>query len=112
MLLIKFGEYKREIWNEALTFLGVNNIIFMKKERLVSDEASSNNELINLNLQSYLASRQLACEQFNNLFNLPDDKKISVRVRSDLHNVIKDTLSSISDFKLDENLYKKENENG
>ena len=69
-----------------------------KKERLVTDEANSNNELINLNLQSYLAPRKKACEQFNTLFNLSDDKKIDVRVRSDLHNIIKQVESIVNDF--------------
>lgn len=71
-----------------------------KKERLITDEANSNNELINLNLQSYLAPRQMACKQFNDLFGLTGtDKEISVRVRSDLHNVIKNAQSVINDFK-------------
>ena len=64
----KIMDYKKEIWNEALTFLGINNIMIDKKERLVSDEANSNNELINLNLQSYLIPRQEACNQFNEKF--------------------------------------------
>ena len=95
----KIMEYKKEIWNEALTFLGVNNIMVDKKERLVSDEANSNNELINLNLQSYLAPRQEACKQFNEKFGFTGtDKEISVRVRSDLHNIIKTTQSMVTDF--------------
>ena len=100
----KVMDYKKEIWNEALTFLGINNIMVDKKERLVSDEANSNNELINLNLQSFLAPRQEACKQFNEKFGLTGtDKEISVRVRSDLHNIIKNEQSIIND-------YKKENE--
>lgn len=66
----KIIDYKKEIWNEALTFLGVNNIMVDKKERLITDEANSNNELINLNLQSYLAPRQEACRQFNEKFRI------------------------------------------
>lgn len=96
----KIMDYKKEIWNEALTFLGVNNIMIDKKERLVSDEANSNNELINLNLQSFLAPRQEACRQFNEKFGFTGtDKEISVRVRSDLHNIIKNEESIISDYK-------------
>lgn len=96
----KLTDYKKEIWNEALTFLGINNIMVDKKERLVTDEANSNNELINLNLQSYLAPRQLACKQFNEKFGLTGtDKEISVRVRSDLHNIIKQAQSVVQDFK-------------
>lgn len=95
----KIMEYKKEIWNEALTFLGINNIALEKKERLISDEASSNNELINLNLQSYLAPRQEACRLFNEKFGLTGtDKEISVRVRSDLHNIIKNMESVVTDY--------------
>lgn len=96
----KITEYKKEIWNEALTFLGINNIMVDKKERLITDEANSNNELINLNLQSYLAPRQEACRQFNEKFGFTGtDKEISVRVRSDLHNIIKNAQSIVSDYK-------------
>ena len=100
----KIIDYKKEIWNEALTFLGINNIMVDKKERLITDEANSNNELINLNLQSYLAPRQEACRQFNEKFGLTGtDKEISVRVRSDLHNIIKNAESIVNDYKkLDE----------
>lgn len=95
----KIIDYKKEIWNEALTFLGINNIMIDKKERLVADEANSNNELINLNLQSYLAPRQEACRQFNEKFGFTGtDKEISVRVRSDLHNIIKNEESIVNDY--------------
>lgn len=101
----KLQEYKKEIFNEALTFLGINNIMVEKKERLISDEANSNNELINLNLQSYLAPRQEACRQFNEKYNLVGtDKEISVRVRSDLRNVIKNAQSIVTDFNKINNL--------
>lgn len=96
----KIMNYKKEIWNEALTFLGINNIMVDKKERLITDEANSNNELINLNLQSYLAPRQEACRQFNEKFGLTGtDKEISVRVRSDLHNIVKNAQSMVTEIK-------------
>lgn len=95
----KVMDYKKEIWNEALTYLGVNNIMVDKKERLVSDEANSNNELINLNLQSYLAPRQEACRQFNEKYRLTGtENEISVKVRSDLHNIIKNEESIITPY--------------
>ena len=95
----KVTDYKKEIWNEALTFLGINNIMVDKKERLITDEANSNNELINLNLQSFLAPREEACRQFNEKFGFTGtDKEISVRVRSDLHNIIKNEQSIIKDY--------------
>lgn len=95
----KLMEYKKQIWNEALQFLGVNSLSTEKKERLITDEASSNNELINLNLQSYLVPRQKACKDFNDKFGLTGtDKEISVRVRSDLFNLIKENESIVSDY--------------
>lgn len=93
----KLNQYKTEIWNEALTFLGINNLS-EKKERLISDETNSNNELINLNLQSYLVPRKKACEEFNKLFGLTGDKAIDVRVRSDLYNIVKQEESIVTDL--------------
>ena len=79
-----------------------------KKERLITDEANSNNELINLNLQSYLAPRQLACKQFNEFFGFTNtEKEISVRVRSDLHNIIKNMESIINDYNSTNNVVEK-----
>lgn len=107
----KIMDYKKEIWNELLTFLGINNIMLEKKERLVSDEANSNNELINMNLQSFLIPRQEACKKFNELFGLTGtDKEISVKVRSDLYNVIKKELSTTTE--LNKSLNEEEVENG
>ena len=95
----KLMEYKKEIWNETLEFLGVNTLSLEKKERLISDEATSNNELINMNLQSYLVPRQEACKMFNDKYGLTGtDKEISVRVRSDLFNLIKQNESIVSDY--------------
>ena len=95
----KVMKYKEQIWNEALMFLGVNTLTTEKKERLITDEASANNELINLNLQSFLAPRLQACKEFNEKFGLTGtDKEISVRVRSDLYNIIKREMSITKDF--------------
>lgn len=95
----KIMEYKKQIWNEALTFLGVNTLSLEKKERMITDEASSNNELINLNLQAFLVPRQEACKMFNELFGLTGtDKEIKVKIRSDLYNTIKNELSSVKEF--------------
>lgn len=92
--------YKQQIWNEALTFLGIDNVANEKKERLVESEASSNNEIVNLNLQARLQTRKQACKQFNEYFGLTGDNAIDVKVRSDLHNVVKLTDSIV---RVDEN---------
>ena len=103
IVLKQIDEHKKEIWNEALTYLGINNINVEKKERAVVDEINSNNEVVNLNLDVYLKPRQEACRQFNELFGLTGtDKEISVRVNSDLANVIKKELSSVKDYQTKE----------
>jgi hypothetical protein len=95
----KLTDYKKEIWNEALTFLGINNMSVKKKERLTENESNEDNELVNLNLQSMLAPRLEACRQFNEKFGFTGtEKEISVRVRSDLYNIIKKEMSVTKDF--------------
>ena len=90
-------QYKKEIMNEALTVLGINNL-GEKRERLISDETNSNNELINMNLMSYLTPRKRACDEFNEKYGFKGtEKEIDVRVRSDLDNIIKREMSSIKD---------------
>ena len=98
----KVCDYKKEIWNEALTFLGIQNIAVNKKERLVTDEANYNNEVTNLNLLSFLIPRQEACKQMNKLFGLEGSgKEIKVKLRSDLYNIIKQEESIVKDYNND-----------
>ena len=92
--------YQREIWNQFLTFLGVSNLD-EKRERLITSEADSNNELINLNMQSYLIPRKEACKQFNEKFGLSGSRAIDVKLRSDLYNIIKENESIISNYELE-----------
>lgn len=91
-------QYKREIWNEFLTFMGIQNLS-EKKERLITGEVDSNNELLNLNLQSLLIPRKEACRQFNEKYGLMGSKAIDVRVRSDLYNVVKQFESITDDYR-------------
>lgn len=90
-------DYKREIWNEFLTTLGISNLS-EKRERLISNEVDSNNELVNLNLQSQLIPRKEACKQFNEKYGLMGEKAINVKVRSDLYNLVKEFESVTADY--------------
>ena len=91
-------DYKREIWNEFLTFMGISNLS-EKRERMISNEVDSNNELVNLNLQALLIPRKEACKQFNEKYGLAGDKAIDVKVRSDLYNLVKQFESVTEDYK-------------
>jgi hypothetical protein len=91
----------REIWNDFLTFLGISNLS-EKRERLITSEADSNNELVNMNMQSYLIPRKQACKEFNDKFGLTGtDKAIDVKLRSDLYNIIKENESIISEYDIE-----------
>lgn len=92
----KVQGYKRDIWNEMLTYLGVDNIE-EKAERLVSAEVGGNNELVGLNLQSFFATRKHAAKQFNEKYGLTGDNAIDVKLRSDIGNLIKRVESTVVD---------------
>lgn len=96
----EINEYKREIWNEFLSMLGISNLN-EKRERLITSEADSNNELINMNMQAMLIPRKQACKEFNEKFGLTGSRAIDVKLRSDLYNIIKENESIISDYDIE-----------
>ena len=61
----KLQDYKHEVWNECLTFLGINNANTDKKERLVTDEVNSNNDLIKFYFNCFYKTRKKACDEIN-----------------------------------------------
>lgn len=68
---------KHMIWNEAMTFLGLNNSNQDKRERLVANEVEANNEQVEGCLNAGLKARQRACREINRIFGT----NISVRKR-------------------------------
>ena len=66
----KIYELKTEIWNEALTYLGIANTNFMKKERMVVDEVVRNMGGVIASRYSKLLARRQAAEQINRMFGL------------------------------------------
>lgn len=63
-------QLKTQIWNEALTYLGISNINTVKKERLITDEAIRNNGGTVASRYSRLEARRQACKQINEMFGL------------------------------------------
>lgn len=75
----KLYQLKTQIYNEALTYLGISNVNIEKKERLLSDEIIRNQGGVIANRYSRLESRRQACEQINKMFGL----NISCEYRED-----------------------------
>lgn len=66
----KLYELKTQIWNEALTYLGISNINVVKKERMITDEVTRNQGGTVASRYSRLESRRVACKQINEMFGL------------------------------------------
>lgn len=69
----KLYELKTQIWNEALTYLGISNTNIMKKERMITDEVQRNQGGVIASRYSRLDSRKQACKKINEMFNLNID---------------------------------------
>ena len=68
---------KQNVWNECLTFLGINNANTDKRERLITGEVEANDVHIDLSADCFLKARQRAAEQLNGLFGT--NIKVSIR---------------------------------
>lgn len=79
-LIDKLENHKHEIWNEVMTFLGVNNTNTDKKERLITDEVQSNDELIKYYLNCFYKTRKKACDEINKKYGLD----ISIKLNKDV----------------------------
>ena len=79
----KLYELKTQIWNEALTYLGISNINVVKKERMITDEVTRNQGGTVASRYSRLESRRQACKQINEMFGL----NIWVNYREDFQDV-------------------------
>ena len=76
----KIMQTKIQIWNEAMTYLGISNVNFQKKERLVTDEVARNMGSTVSSRYTRLEMRKQACRQINKMFGL----NINVVYREDI----------------------------
>ena len=66
----KIYQLKTQIWNEALTYLGISNLNVQKRERLISDEVQRYQGGTLACRMSRLKMRQQAAEKINKMFGL------------------------------------------
>jgi hypothetical protein len=79
----KIYQLKTQIWNEALTYLGISNISIQKKERLITDEVTRNQGGTIASRYSRLQARRDAVEKINAMFGT----NISVDYREDFKEI-------------------------
>ena len=79
----KLYDLKTQIWNEALTYLGISNINIQKKERLITDEVTRNQGGTVASRYSRLETRKDACDKINAMFGL----SMSVEYREDFQEI-------------------------
>lgn len=87
----KLYELKSEIWNEALTYLGISNVNTVKKERMITDEVQRNLGGTIASRYSRLNARKQACKQINEMFGL----NIDVKYREDFTTLVEKEVEDV-----------------
>lgn len=100
-LIDKLELHKHEIWNEALTYLGIDNANTDKKERLITDEVESNNDLISYYLNCFYKTRKQACDLINERYGLNIEIELNKEI-TQLLNVSENDIINYED-RSDEN---------
>lgn len=93
-LVDKLELHKHEIWNEALTYLGIDNANTDKKERLITDEVESNNDLISYYLNCFYKTRKQACDLINEKYNL----NIEIELNKEITNLLNVSENDIINY--------------
>lgn len=78
---------KRQVWGEALTYLGIENANTEKRERLITDEVTSNLGSVEAQRYTKLNARRQAAKKINEIFGL----NIEVDFRTQFLNVSRET---------------------
>lgn len=95
----KLYELKTQLWNEALTYLGISTVNSVKKERLITDEVTRNLGATVASRYSRLQARKEACEQINRMFGL----KLDCEYRSDIRYIEDEDQAPANDEEVDDN---------
>lgn len=68
-MVFKELEYQKHmVWNEAMTYLGLNNANQDKRERLVANEVQANDEQVEACFNTFFSERENACNMINEIF--------------------------------------------
>lgn len=98
----KLQVLKHQIWNEALTFCGIENSNQDKKERLVADEVGSNYGNIEAQRNVMLNARRQAADKINRMFgtNIEVGFRSSLNTMVNSENVSRETIEEVGEDEL------------
>lgn len=80
----KLYQLKTQLWNEALTYLGISNLTIQKKERVNTDEVSRSMGGTIASRYSRLEARRRAADEINNMFGLDIEVDFREGISEDL----------------------------
>lgn len=89
-LLDKLSEYKHELWNECLTYLGINNANVNKNQVVLTSEVDANNEHIDYNLSTFFNCRKQAIDSINEKWGLNIELSVSKEVEKMKADIMKE----------------------
>ena len=93
-IIDKLDIHKHQIFNDALTILGIDNANTDKKERLITNEVESNEQLITYYLNCFYKTRKRACEQIKEKFNID----ITIELNKDIIDLLNITENDIINY--------------
>lgn len=80
----KLYQLKTQLWNEALTYLGISNLTIQKKERVNTDEVSRSMGGTIASRYSRLEARRQAADEINKMFGLDIEVDFREGISEDL----------------------------
>lgn len=93
-IIDKLDVHKHQIFNDALTVLGIDNANTDKKERLITNEVESNDQLIKYYLNCYYKTRKKACEDIKEKFGID----VSIELNKDIIDLLNVTENDIINY--------------
>lgn len=109
----KLQALKTSLWNEVLTALGITNVSYQKKERMITDEVVRAQGGTIASRYSRLNARRQAADQINKMFGL----NIEVNFRADFREadddmMLKDETSGVNNVQITHGAEDAERERG
>ena len=97
----KLDTHKDKLWNDCMTFLGIKNANTSKKERLITSEVESNDDLINYYLNCFYKTRKKAADDLNKKYGL----NIKVVLNKEVLELLQETQAPIEEGETDGKIY-------